>query len=79
MIFFTMAQNFKIYMKKKYFFCLGVGWGVGSRTFFFFTKNPNLKKKYLGGGGGGGGGCGWMDRQTGPNQFAPLTSLKLRA
>ena len=34
----------------------------------FFTKNPNLKKM-LGEEGGGGGGR-WMDRRTGPNQFA---------
>ena len=48
----------------------------------FFTKNPNLKKKknifFLGGGGGGGGGR-LTDRQIGPNQFAPSTSLKLGA
>ena len=30
--------------------------------------------------GGGWGGWGrWTDRQTGPNQFAPSTSLKLGA
>ena len=41
----------------------------------------------LGGGGGGGGGGGmgyggrgrWMDKRTGPNQFAPSTSSKLGA
>ena len=27
----------------------------------------------------GGGGGRWMDRRTGPNQFAPSTSLKLGA
>ena len=77
MIFFTMAQNFKIYMKKKYFFCLGVGWGVGSRTFFFFTKNPNLKKKYLGGGGGGGV---WMDGQTNrPKSICPFNFFEVES
>ena len=54
----------------------------------FFTKNPNLKKKIFLGGragvegmGGGelGGGGRWTDRRTGPNQFAPSTSLKLGA
>ena len=52
---------------------------------FFFTKNPNLFFFFFGGGGGGGGGGvdggggRWTDRQTGPNRFAPSTSLKLRA
>ena len=55
--------------------------GVGARVSdFFFTQNPNLKKKkfffFVGGGGGGGEvgcvwRCRWMDRRTGPNQFAP--------
>ena len=52
----------------------------------FFTQNPNLKRKkffFFFGGGGGGVVAGWvcvggrwMDRQTGPNQFAPSTSSK---
>ena len=51
---------------------------------FFFTKNP--KKNFfwdlrVSGGRGrcrvGGGRVGrWMDSRTGPNQFAPSTSLK---
>ena len=52
----------------------------------FFTKNPNLnlkkkkKKFFLRGVGGRVGGEGsWMDRPTGPNQFAPSTSSKLGA
>ena len=58
--------------------------GGGSRlTKFFSTKIPNLKKFFFffgGGGGGRGGGRGrWMDRRTGPIQFAPSTSSKLGA
>ena len=49
----------------------------------FFTKNPNLKKekKLVGGvvGGVSGGKGRMMDRRTGPNQFAPSTSVKLGA
>ena len=49
----------------------------------FFIKNPNLKQKnmfFWGGGAGGGRGWGRLtDRRTGPNQFAPSTSLKLGA
>ena len=49
---------------------------------FFIKKDPNLKKKkkifffffFFGGGGGR-----WTDTQTGPNQYAPSTSLKLGA
>ena len=45
----------------------------------FFTKNPN-KKNWGGGGAGGARGVGsgeglggrWMDRRTGPKQFAPF-------
>ena len=51
----------------------------------FFQTESKSKKKTLGGGGDGGhvgkgvGGGRWMDRQTGPNQFAPSTSSKLGA
>ena len=52
--------------------------GGGARVSeFFFTKTQNLKKIFFWGGGGLGGGCIWMDRRTGPNQFAPSISLKL--
>ena len=44
----------------------------------FFTTNPNLKKDFFFF-FWGGGGRGWMDRRTGPNQFAPSTSSKLVA
>ena len=54
----------------------------------FFHKESKSKNK-IGGGGGGwgrgegeGGGWGrgrWMDRRTGPNQFAPSTSSKFEA
>ena len=40
--------------------------------FFFYKKSDFF---FLGGGGGGK----WMDRQTGPKQFAPSTSSKLGA
>ena len=55
----------------------------------FFTKNPNQKKKnfffvvvFFWGGGGrrgvrGSGRGRWMDRQTGPNQFAPFNFFKV--
>ena len=51
----------------------------------FFHKESKSKKKYIyifffffGGGGGGGAGVDrWMDSQTGPYQFVPLTSSKL--
>ena len=51
---------------------------------FFHKESKSKKKKYLGGGGGsglgvrGGGGGRWMDSRTGPYQFAPSTSSKLR-
>ena len=43
----------------------------------FFTTNPNLKKEFFF--FFWGGGRGWMDRRTGPNQFAPSISSKLVA
>ena len=43
----------------------------------YFYKYSKAEKKKWGVGGGGGGGGRWMDRQTGPNQFAHLTSSKL--
>ena len=55
---------------------------------FFHTEFKSKKKNFfffLGGGGDGGlgrvcvcvgGGGSWMERRTGPNQFAPSTSLK---
>ena len=65
-------------LKQFFLACVCVWGGV-----IFFTKNPNLKKKLGEGGGEGGGGgrgrCRWMDRRTGPNQFAPSTSSKLGA
>ena len=49
---------------------------------FFHKESKSKKKLFLGGGGRGceaGWGMGrWMDRRTGPNQFAPSTS-KLEA
>ena len=52
---------------KKNFFFFGGGGGVEGGLArvneFFSTKNPNLKKKNWRG--------RWMDRRTGPNQFAP--------
>ena len=58
--------------------------GRGARVSdFFFHKESKSKKKlfFFGGGGGFEAGWGrgrWMDRRTGPNQFAPSTS-KLEA
>ena len=46
-----------------------------------FHKESKSKKNFFGGGGWMGGGGGWrgrwMDRRTGPNQFASSTSSKL--
>ena len=53
-----------------------------------FFSQKFKSKKFLGGGGGGGGvrggggvgsGDRWMDRRTGPKQFAPSISSKLGA
>ena len=55
------------------------GRGEGARVSeFFFTKNQNQKLKkniFLGRMGGvrGRRRGRWMDRRTGPNQFAPST------
>ena len=56
---------------------------------FFYKESKSKKGKkntfsyffFFGGGrGAGGGGRGrWMNRRTGPNQFAPSTSSKLGA
>ena len=43
---------------------------------FTFTESKCRKKIFLGGVEGRDGGR-WMDRRTGPNQFAPSTSSKL--
>ena len=45
--------------------------GEGAGVSDFFTINSNLKSKDIFFGGGGGR---WMDRRTGPNQFAAPTS-----
>ena len=48
----------------------------------FFHKESKSKKKmffFFGGGGGEGAGGRWMDRRTGPNQFAPSAFSKLGA
>ena len=82
--------KFKVKNKKKSFFGKkGVGGreGGGARVSdFCFHKESESKKKnafFWGGGwdeGAGGRGRGrWMDRRTGPNQFAPSTSSKLGA
>ena len=86
---FYYESRFKIKNKNNIFFLAGEGGGGGkARVSDFFTKNPNLKRKFFFfWGGGGGRGLGgvrrgrgtWMDRQTGPNQFAPSTSSKLGA
>ena len=67
------------------------GWGARVSDFFHTeSKSKNLKKKYFFGGGaelgagwvgvcGGGEGGRWMDRRTGPNQFALSTFSKLGA
>ena len=74
----TMNPNFKLETKKNFIFFrgwVGVGW---ARISEFFFKGVG----WVGVGLGEGGGRrvdGWMDRQTGPNQFAPSTSLKLGA
>ena len=55
---------------------------MGARVIDFIHKNSKTKKKKnLGGGGGWGlaGGGRWVDRRTGPNQFAPSTFSKLGA
>ena len=87
MNFFYYESKFKIRKNKKNIVAGGEMVGLrGARVSdFFFTKNPNLKKIFLGGGGSGGVGWGeedrgrgrWMDRRTGPNQFAPSTCSKL--
>ena len=71
------SQRIQIYKKKKN--CLFIYFILFIYFFFFFW------------GGGGGGELGevswggvrgrgrWMDRRTGPNQFAPSTSSKLGA
>ena len=55
---------------------------------FFHTESKSKIFFFLGGGGVGGvggwrvwgeGRGRWMDRRTGPNQFAPSTSSKLGA
>ena len=46
---------------------------------FFPQRIKKKESNSKGGGGGGGGGGGRVDRLTGPNPFAPLMSLKLRA
>ena len=45
-------------------------------TFFHKESKSDF---FAGGGGGGRGRSRWMDRQTGPKQFAPSTSSKLGA
>ena len=67
----------------------GGGWrGVDRVNEFLLTQNPNLKKNIYFFGGVGLGGVGWVcvggggrqiDRQRGPNQFAPSTTSKLGA
>ena len=66
----------------KYFFFSGGGGGL--EYLDFFTKNPNMffwggMWVWLGDAGVGRGGDGgrgrWIDRRTGPNQFAPLGGM----
>ena len=56
---------------------LGGRWGLECVNLFY--KESKSKKKFFLAGGGGGGGGRWMDRRTGPNQFATSTSSKLVA
>ena len=60
----------------------GGGGGRGARVSKFFPQRIQIKNKRIFVGWGGGGsavGGRWMDRQTGPNQFAPSTSSKFGA
>ena len=51
------------------------GQGRGLGLVIFFHKESKSKKKFRGVGGEAVWGRGrWMDRRTGPNQFAPSTS-----
>ena len=61
----------------------GAGGGGLGLVIFFHKESKSKKKNFFffwrGGGGEAGWGRGrWMDRRTGPNQFAPSTS-KLEA
>ena len=60
----------------------GEGRGEARVSEFFFHRIQMLKKIFGGEGGmgvKGRDGGRWMDRRTGPNQFAPSTSSKFGA
>ena len=77
--FFYYESEFKM----NFFFWGGEGGGWGERAageleqVIFSIKNPNLERKNNW--GWVGEKDRWMDRRTGPNQFAPSTSKKLGA
>ena len=91
--YYDFYNESKLKIKKNFFFGGGGGGGRGRgvRVSEFLSKRIRILKKnsfffflffFLEGGGGGGRvGWGrrykWIDRRTGPNQFAPSTSSKL--